>query len=66
MKHSPTDDRTVMPDRYEVQSTEELQAISQAFGIGKKEQFSFGTNPIIWLYKNETNNSRNSSDLIME
>ena len=47
MKHSPTDDRTVMPDRYEVQSTEELQAISQAFGIGKKEQFAFGTNPMI-------------------
>ena len=47
MKHSPTDDWTVVSDRYEVQSTEELQSISQAFGIGKKEQFAFWTNPMI-------------------
>ena len=47
MKRSPTDDRTVIPDRYEVQSTEELQSISQAFDIGKKEQLAFWTNPMI-------------------
>ena len=46
MKHSPTDDWTVVSDRYEVQSTEELQSISQAFGIGKKEQFAFWMNPM--------------------
>ena len=47
MKHNPTDDWTVVSDRYEVQSTEELQSISQAFGIRKKEQFAFRTNPMI-------------------
>ena len=54
-----------MSDRYEIQPTEELQSITQAFGIGKKEQFAFWTDPNMWPQRDKTNKSRNSSDLIL-